>query len=98
MFSDLSVAVVWRPMTTLRERFIRELVIRGTALGTQKRYVAAAYDLARHYHLAPDQITDEQLKYYVFYLAQERKLSPASLNVSIYSLRSIYTVVVQQEP
>jgi len=83
-------------MTTLRERFIRELVIRGTALGTQKRYVAAVYDLARHYHLAPDQITDEQLKDYVFYLAQERKLAPASLNVAIYGLRSFYGLVLQR--
>ena len=42
--------------------------------------MAAVYGLAKHYHKAPDQIGDEQLKDYMFYLAQERKLAPASLS------------------
>jgi len=85
------------PMTTLRERFIRELVIRGTSPRTQESYVGAVYGLAKHYHLPPDQLTDEQLKDYMFHLAQERKLAPASLNLTICALRSFYTLVLQRE-
>jgi hypothetical protein len=62
-------------MTTLRQQFIRELVIRGTSPRTQESYVAAVYGLAKHYHKAPDQISDEQIKDYMFYLASERKLA-----------------------
>jgi len=69
-------------MTTLREKFIRELVIRGISPRTQESYVAAVYGLARHYHQPPDQLNDEQLKDYMFYLASERKLAPASLNLT----------------
>jgi len=32
----------------------------------------------------------------VFYLAQERKLAAASLNVAIYGLRSFYGLVLQR--
>ena len=74
-------------MTTLRQQFIRELVIRGTSPRTQESYIGVVYGLAKHYHQPPDQITDEQLKDYMFYLAQERKLAPASLNVAICALR-----------
>src|SRR2546426_6424388 len=83
-------------MTTLRERFIRELVIRGTSPRTQESYVAAVYGLAKHYHQAPDQIGDEQLKDYMFYLAQERKLAPATLNLTNCALRSFYQLVLQR--
>jgi len=83
-------------MTTLRQQFIRELVIRGTSPRTQESYVAAVHGLARHYHKSPDQLSDEQLKDYMFYLAQERKLAPASLNVAICSLRSFYQLVLQR--
>ena len=83
-------------MTTLREQFIRELVIRGTSPRTQESYVAAVCGLARHYHKGPDQIGEEQLKDYMFYLAQERKLAPASLNLTICALRSFYQLVLQR--
>jgi integrase/recombinase XerD len=83
-------------MTTLRQQFIRELVIRGTSPRTQESYVAAVYGLAKHYHKAPDQIGDEQLKDYMFYLGQERKLAPASLNLTNCALRSFYQLVLQR--
>ncbi len=85
-------------MTTLREKFIRELVIRGTSPRTQESYVGAVYGLAKHHHLPPDQISDEQLKDYMFYLAQERKLAPASLNLAACALRSFYQLALQRSP
>ena len=83
-------------MTTLRERFIRELVIRGTSCRTQESYTAAVYGLAKYYHQPPDQLNDEQLKDYIFYLAQEKQLAPASLNLTVYALRSFYRLVLQR--
>ena len=83
-------------MTTLRQNFIRELVIRGIASRTQKSYVAAVYGLAKYYYQPPDQLSDEQLKQYVFYLAQEKELAPATLNLTVYALRSFYQLVLQR--
>ena len=83
-------------MTTLREKFIRELVIRGTSPRTQESYVGAVYGLAKYYHQAPDQLGDEQLKDYMFYLASERKLAPSSLNLTVCALRCFYDLVLQR--
>jgi integrase/recombinase XerD len=83
-------------MTTLRHNFIRELVIRGIAARTQESYVAAVYGLAKHYHQPPDQLTDEQLKDYIFYLSEAKGLAPATLNLTVYALRSFYQLVLQR--
>jgi integrase/recombinase XerD len=83
-------------MTTLRQNFIRELVIRGIASRTQESYVAAVYGLAKHYQQPPDRLSDEQLKQYIFYLAQEKRLAPATLNLTVYALRSFYQLVLQR--
>jgi len=83
-------------MTTRRRNFIRELVLRGISPRTQESYVAAVYGLARHYHRAPDQLGDEQLKDYLFYLATERQWAPSSLNVTVCGLRAFYQLVLQR--
>lgn len=81
-------------MTTLRQNFIRELVIRGIGSRTQESYVAAVAGLARYYQQPPDQLSEEQLKQYIFYLAQERQWASSSLNQTVYALRSFYQLVL----
>src|SRR5260370_468199 len=38
-----------RPMTPLRAKYIRDLVIRGRSKHTQEAYIRYVYDLARYY-------------------------------------------------
>jgi integrase/recombinase XerD len=83
-------------MTTLRQNFIRELVIRGMSPRTVDAYVKAMAGLAKHYHQSPDQLSDEQLKDYLLYLAQERKLAAGSLNVAVSGMRAFYDWVLQR--
>ena len=83
-------------MTPLRQSFIRELVIRGTSPSTQDCYVRAVAQLAKHYRLSPDRLTDEQLKDYVFYLAQERKLAASTLNQTVSAMRAFYSWVLRR--
>jgi integrase/recombinase XerD len=83
-------------MTTLRQNFIRELVIRGTSPKTQEAYVRAVYCLAKHYRRPPDQLSDEELKNYLFYLADQRHLSASSLNQYVSAFRFFYAAVLQR--
>jgi site-specific recombinase XerD len=83
-------------MTTLRQNFIRELVIRGMSLRTQEAYVGAVYRLARHYKKSPDQISDEELKNYVFYLAKDKQFAASSLNQVVSAFRLFYEAVLQR--
>jgi integrase/recombinase XerD len=83
-------------MTTLRQNFIRELAIRGMSARTQESYVYAVYQVAKYYHQPPDQLSDEQLKAYIYYLVNERKYASSSLNVAISAMRSFYHLVLHR--
>lgn len=83
-------------MTTLRQNLIRELVLRGTAPSTQQTYIYHVYQLAKYYHIPPDQLSDDQLKAYLFHQATVRKLSPSSLNQVVSSLRFFYSKVLRR--
>jgi integrase/recombinase XerD len=84
-------------MTTLREQFIREIVIRHYSPKTEQAYVGAVYRLAKYYHLSPDKISDDQLKDYLFYLAGKRKLSSSLINVTVNGLRLFYSLVLHRD-
>jgi integrase/recombinase XerD len=84
-------------MTPLREAFIRELVLRGTAPRTQESYVAGVYHLARHYHVPPDAVTEAQLREYLLYLIQQRQLAPSSVNLAVCALRAFYQWVLHRD-
>jgi integrase/recombinase XerD len=83
-------------MTTLRQNFIRELVIRGTSPRTQEAYVQAVFYLAKHYHRSPDQLSNEELKSYLYYLATEKKLSASTLNQRVSAFRFFYEIVLHR--
>lgn len=82
-------------MTTLRQNFIRELVLRGMSPRTQESYVGAVYYLAKYYHKAPDLLSDEELKNYLFHLAQ-RGLAPSTLNQNVSALRCFYKLTLRR--
>lgn len=81
-------------MTTLRSQFIRELTLRGSSPRTIESYVSYVAELARLYHQPPDQLSDEQIKAYLFTLHTQRHLSASTINVAVNALRSFYRLVL----
>jgi integrase/recombinase XerD len=83
-------------MTPLRQQFIRELVIRGMSVRTQESYLYWVYQLAKYYHQAPDQLSDEQIKVFLQYLVEQRQLAGSSLNQAASALRCFYQLVLRR--
>jgi len=84
-------------MTTLRQQFIRELVIRGMAPKTQDAYVRAVRDLAGHYHKSPDLVSDDEIKEYLVHLAEGRQLARSSVNVAANGMRCFFDLVLKRD-
>ena len=61
-------------MTELRRRMIEDMQLRGLVGGTQKTYLDAIRQLARHYQRRPDQLTEQDIRDYFVYL-KNRKLA-----------------------
>src|SRR5437867_11607586 len=81
-------------MSKLRQQLIQELVLRGYSPRTQEAYVSVVYHLAEYYRRAPDQLSDQQIKDYLFYLADTKKLSASSRNQATSALRFFYAYVL----
>lgn len=81
-------------MSILRQQLIRELVLRNYSPRTVEAYVSAVYLLAKYYKRSPDNISNQELKDYLFHLAGERKLSASTINQTSSGLRFFYQHVL----
>ena len=84
-------------MTPLRQQLIEELVLRGMAERTQESYIHQVYHLAKYYRQSPDQLTDQQVRAYLFYLARERQLSASTINQAVNAFRFLYDRVLHRD-
>jgi integrase/recombinase XerD len=81
-------------MTPLRQRLIDELTLRGYADRTIASYVAVVTRLTRFYRVAPDQLTEEQLRSYLLQLTTT--MAPATVTQALSALRFFYERVVMR--
>jgi len=84
-------------MTALRQRYIRDLAIRGKAKRTQEAYTSFVADLARHYHRSPDLLSYDEVADWLFHLIRERKLASSSVNIAVNAVRFLYGVTLSRD-
>jgi integrase/recombinase XerD len=84
-------------MTALRQRYIRDLAIRGKAERTQELYTSYVAEIARFYGKSPDLLTYDQVADWLYYLHRERKLSSSVIAVAVSALRFLYGVTLQRD-
>jgi integrase/recombinase XerD len=84
-------------MTPLRQKMIRELELQRKSPRTIEAYVSAVFQLARHYHRSPDQITTEEVRDFIHHLITVRKLAFSSCNQALAGIRFFFRDVLGQE-
>ncbi len=77
-------------MTPLRQRMLEDMQLRGLSVNTQACYIAAIRQLAAHYHTSPDRLTEDDLRQYFLYLANEKKVARATATVALCAIRVLY--------
>jgi len=78
-------------MTDLRKRLIEDLQLKGMSERTIEMYVRAVRQLAEHYKKSPDQISEEELRYYFLYNKNIRKWSRTASTIALCGLKFFYT-------
>ena len=81
-------------MTSLRERMITAMQMRGFSPRTHASYLDAVRGLAKYTHRAPDTLGRGDLKDYFEHLVTKRKLAPASVRLSYNGIRFLYLQVL----
>lgn len=84
-------------MGALRRRMQEELRLRGMSERTIESYVGAVRRFALHHERSPERLGREEVRTYLLYLAEERKLAPASVNQALSALRFFYVDVLGRE-
>jgi site-specific recombinase XerD len=84
-------------MSSLREKFERELKIRGRSERTLHAYLTSVKALAEYYGRSPDQISDEQIREWLLHLIRVRKLSGSSVNCAVQAVRAFQEWVLGRE-
>ena len=82
-------------MTALRRRMIEDMLVRSFSPNTQKSYVHYVAELARQCNTSPEYLGFEHVRSYQVYLAEQRQLSPASINTFVSAVQFLYTVTLE---
>ncbi len=84
-------------MSPLRQRMIEDMQLRGFSARTQECYAAAVRQLAEHYHRSPDQLSEEQLRQYFLYLANQKKVARATATIALCGIKFFYERTLQRQ-
>src|SRR5438552_10774730 len=84
-------------MTPLRQRMIEDMQLRGYSARTQEAYVAAVRQVFEHYHCSPAQLTEEQLRQYFLYLANEKKVSRPTATIALCGIKFFYEQTLHRD-
>jgi integrase/recombinase XerD len=77
-------------MEDLKERMVQDMKLRGFTAGTQRAYLDAIRALAAHYQRPPDQLGQEQIRAYLLYLIETRKLAQSTFRIHLSALKFLY--------
>ncbi|EDT39881.1 phage integrase N-terminal SAM-like domain-containing protein [Burkholderia ambifaria] len=84
-------------MTPLRQRMLHDMLqIRNLAENTQKSYLLQVSSFARHFGRSPELLGPEEIRAWLVYLREGRKLAPSSLCPAIGALRFLYRITLNR--
>lgn len=77
-------------MTRLRQRMLDDLQLRNFSPCTQKAYLGAVSQFARHFRKSPEELGAEEVREYLLHLVHERRVAWSTYNISLCALRFLY--------
>jgi integrase/recombinase XerD len=86
-----------RPTTSLRQRMHQDLQLAGLSERTQQAYLRAVRQLADHFHIPPDRLSEQQVREYFLHLKNNRKFASATLGVVYCAIKFFYSHTVSRD-
>jgi integrase/recombinase XerD len=80
-----------RRTTALRQRMLQDLQLAGLSERTQEAYLRAVRQLADHFHIPPDRLTEPQVRDYFLHLKNDRKFASGSLMIASSAIKFFYS-------
>ena len=84
-----------RPVSTLRQRMIEDMSMRGLRPDTQHEYIRFVRNFAAFLRHAPDTATAEDIRQFQVY-QRESGIQPPTINCSVSALRFFFTLTLDR--
>jgi site-specific recombinase XerD len=76
---------------------LEDMQLRGLSERTQETYLRAVRQLAEHYGVSPDQLSEEELRQYFVFLHTDKRLSRASCTIALCAIKFFYEHTLRRE-
>jgi integrase/recombinase XerD len=84
-------------ITALRQRMLQDLQLAGLSERTQEAYLRAVRQLADHFLIPPDRLSEQQVREYFLHLKNDRKFASASLGIAYSGIKFFYSQTVSRD-
>ena len=84
-------------MTTLRQRMLEAMRLRGLSARTQDAYARSVRQLAEHYGRSPDLISEEEFRRYFLHLVEVKRFARASLTIALCGVKFFFEHTGQRD-
>jgi hypothetical protein len=86
-----------RPTTPLRQRIIEDMKIRNLSPHTIKAYVEQVAAFAKHFGKSPQLLGQKEVRGYLFFLVEEKRVSWSYYGQAICAIRFLYRVTLGKD-
>lgn len=77
-------------MTELRKRLIEDMKLAGHSPGTQEAYIRVVRQLAGHFRVSPDQLTERQVRDYLMHLREVRRVAKGTFQAHFFGIKFFF--------
>src|SRR3990172_4766187 len=77
-------------MTELRKRMIEDMQLAGLVPDTQVAYLGVVRQLAAHFRLSPDRLTEHQLRDYIIHLRDVRGVAKGTFQQHFFGIKFLF--------
>jgi len=84
-------------MSTLREQMLADLQLKGLTPKTQKIYLREVRNYAKYFGKSPEELREKELREYLLYLLNERKLAKGTYRFYYQGLKFLYKHTLKRE-
>jgi len=83
-------------MTELQRRMIQDMELRNLKENTQKAYLDAVKDLARHYNRSPDLLSEEEIRRYFVDLTKVRRCAKSTRRIRLFGIKFLFRYTLRR--
>jgi integrase/recombinase XerD len=83
-------------MGKLHDRMQEDLLLKAYSPHTQKAYLRCARHFASHYMRSPEEMGEQEVRDFLFYLVRDRNASPATLDMYVNALKFLYNITLKR--